>query len=59
MIPKSARPEHIKEDYGTVSCKLLKEDLDQITKLGEEIVKRYNNPSHDWGLTLLEGLDDT
>lgn len=59
VIPKSARPEHIKEDYGALSCKLLREDYDQITKLGEEIVKRYNNPSRDWGLTVLEGLDDT
>lgn len=59
VIPKSARPEHIKEDYGAIGCKLLREDHDQITKLGEEIVKRYNNPSHEWRVTLLEGLDDT
>ena len=58
VIPKSSHAERIKEDFKTIDCVLQKEDLEEITAIGETYVKRYNNPSKSWDVDLYNGLED-
>lgn len=57
VIPKSARAEHIAEDFDTLKCELQEEDFRAIEALGRRYVKRYNNPSQGWGVNLFDGLE--
>lgn len=57
VIPKSKHEAYIKENIGAVKCVLVEDDLARIAKLGESPV-RFNNPSENWGVWLLEGLED-
>ena len=59
VIPKSAHEARIKENYGAVDCKLSFLDHDMIGEVGHKYLKRYNNPSKDWGVDLYDGLDGT
>jgi len=58
VIPKSQHPEWIEENYKSLECELESEDLQEIKDLRKKHVKRYNNPSKDWGVRLFNGLDD-
>ena len=57
VIPKSSNPLHIKENFRSITCVLQESDYEDITKLGKKYLKRFNNPSDDWGVPLFEGLD--
>ena len=59
VIPKSAREDHIKENFGALECKLQDGDLDRIDELSEKYLKRFNNPSEGYGVRLFEGLQDS
>jgi alcohol dehydrogenase (NADP+) len=59
VIPKSKHPQWIQENFHAKKCKLEFEDLQTIKELGEKFVKRYNNPSENWGVDLFQGLDDS
>ena len=56
VIPKSAHAERIKENVQSDKCGLKQSDLKAI-ETGYP-VKRFNNPSKSWGVTLFVGLDD-
>jgi alcohol dehydrogenase (NADP+) len=58
VIPKSSHPEYIRENSGSLECRLHKKDNGKIKKLGRKFLKRFNNPSERWGVDLFEGLDD-
>ena len=58
VIPKSQHADRIKENFGSAKCELEEEDFIIIEKLGKKYLKRFNNPSNDWGVPLYEGLDD-
>lgn len=57
VIPKSSHEERIRENFEAVDCPLEREDYDAIGVIGEKYLKRFNNPSKDWGVDLYEGLD--
>lgn len=57
VIPKSSQVKHIDENFNAVNCELQKEDFDTIATVGRQYVKRYNNPSQQWGVHLFGGLD--
>ena len=57
VIPKSSHTDRIKENLEAVDCPLKREDYEVIKKVGETYLKRFNNPSEDWGVDLYEGLD--
>ncbi|KAL8762008.1 MAG: hypothetical protein Q9184_001925 [Pyrenodesmia sp. 2 TL-2023] len=59
VIPKSSHVNHIKENYGALKCKLHDGDLDRIDDVSMEYLKRFNNPSKDWGVKLFQGLQDS
>ena len=59
VIPKASRADHIAEDYVSSQCKLEREDLLEIARVGKKYLARYNNPSKGWGVPLYEGLDDS
>lgn len=59
LIPKSSHADRIKENYGTLHCKLQDVDFEQITGIGKKYTKRYNNPSEGWGVPLYKGLEDS
>ena len=56
VIPKSSRPDHIKENYGALKCVLEYEDWKALEGIGEHAV-RFNNPSEAWGVPLYDGLE--
>lgn len=58
VIPKSSHEQWIKEDYEAVDCELGIADEVQLKALGVETVKRFSNPSKNWGVKLFDGLDD-
>lgn len=58
MIPKSANEKHIRENFASLDCKLTKQDFEIIDEISNTYVKRFNNPSRGWGVSLFEGLDD-
>ncbi|CZR65035.1 probable aldose reductase [Phialocephala subalpina] len=57
VIPKSSHEQWIKEDYEAIDCQLGITDEAQLKALGVETVKRFSNPSKNWGVKLFEGLD--
>ncbi|KAL9596295.1 MAG: hypothetical protein Q9219_005890 [cf. Caloplaca sp. 3 TL-2023] len=59
VIPKSSHAERIKENYGALACKLDEGDLKRIDALSERYLRRFNNPSQDYGVKLFEGLEDS
>ncbi len=59
VIPKSSHLNHIKENFGALDCKLQDGDLHRIDALSERYLKRFNNPSKDYGVKLFEGLEDS
>ena len=58
VIPKSANAKHIRENFASLDCKLTKRDFEIIDEISNTYVKRFNNPSRGWGVSLFEGLDD-
>ena len=58
VIPKSQHADRIEENYKAKECMLTKEDESVMLEVGEQWVKRFNNPSKGWGVPLYEGLDD-
>lgn len=58
VIPKSSHADHISENFATLNCKLEEDDFKTIEELGKITVKRYNNPSQEYGVKLFQGLDD-
>ena len=58
VIPKSQHADRIKENFASVKCKLEEEDYKTIGKLGQQYLKRFNNPSDSWDVRLYEGLED-
>lgn len=58
VIPKSAHPEYIEENFHALECVLEKKDLEKIDKL-HKYRHRYNNPSKKWKLDLYERLEDS
>ncbi|KAL8750228.1 MAG: hypothetical protein Q9199_007208 [Rusavskia elegans] len=58
VIPKSSHVDHIKENFGALDCQLDLEDLDRIDDISEKYLKRFNNPSKDYGVKLFDGLED-
>ncbi|KAL1301631.1 hypothetical protein AAFC00_005856 [Neodothiora populina] len=59
VIPKSAHPDRISENFDSPSCELDEEDYEVIADIGMKLTHRYNNPSRNWGLKLYEGLEDS
>lgn len=59
VIPKSSHVEYIRENFGAIGCELDGEDLERIDALSEKYLKRFNNPSRDYGVKLFEGLEDS
>ncbi|KAL8899295.1 MAG: hypothetical protein Q9207_006272 [Kuettlingeria erythrocarpa] len=59
VIPKSSHVDYIKENFGALECKLNGGDLDRIDGLSKRYLKRFNNPSRDYGVKLFEGLEDS
>jgi alcohol dehydrogenase (NADP+) len=57
VIPKSKHEEYIQENFEAGKCKLRKDDLKNIEKLGKKWVTRFNDPSDSWGVELFGGLD--
>ncbi|KAL8732781.1 MAG: hypothetical protein Q9166_002563 [cf. Caloplaca sp. 2 TL-2023] len=58
VIPKSSHVNHIKENYRARDCHLEEDDLDRINELSKKYLKRFNNPSKDYGFKLYDGLED-
>jgi diketogulonate reductase-like aldo/keto reductase len=58
VIPKSSHVEHIRENFAASACELKAEDLAEIKLMERDYVKRFSNPSENWGVTLFEGLED-
>ncbi|KAL8811651.1 MAG: hypothetical protein Q9200_001621 [Gallowayella weberi] len=58
VIPKSSQVSHIKENFGALNCHLEKEDLERIDGISKQYLKRFNNPSKDYGVKLFDGLED-
>lgn len=58
VIPKSQHADRIKENFESANCKLKEEDYTTIEKLGKKYLKRFNNPSDSWGVSLYHGLED-
>jgi len=58
VIPRSSHPAYIAENFGSLECKLQYEDLVQLRLMGRKHLKRFNNPSENWGVKLFQGLDD-
>ena len=59
VIPKSQHADRIKENFGSINCSLETTDLDLIESVGKQYLKRFNDPSKSWGVSLFEGLDDS
>ena len=57
VIPKSSHAGRIQENINSSECHLEEEDYTTIETIGKKYVKRFNNPSEQWGLPLFEGLD--
>lgn len=57
VIPKSAHENHIRENFASLDCQLTKQDFEIIYEMGKKYVRRFNNPSRGWGLSLFKGLD--
>lgn len=57
VIPKSSRVDHMTEDFDALKCELQEEDFHTIAAISRHYVKRYNNPSDDWGVNLYDGLE--
>ena len=57
VIPKSSHKDWIKENYESGRCLLRVEDLVRLKGVGTKWLTRFNNPSHNWGVKLFEGLD--
>ncbi|KAL8799527.1 MAG: hypothetical protein Q9182_005836 [Xanthomendoza sp. 2 TL-2023] len=58
VIPKSSQVSHLKENFGALNCHLEKEDLERIDGISKQYLKRFNNPSKDYGVRLFDGLED-
>ena len=58
VIPKSSQEKHIKENFAALECVLLDGDLELIDDLSKKYLKRFNNPSKNYGLPLYDGLED-
>lgn len=58
VIPKSSHREHIEQNLGALDCELGVKDLGEITLMEKDYVKRFNNPSKNWGVKLFDGLQD-
>lgn len=58
VIPKSAHPAYIEENFHALECVLEKKDLHKIDKL-HKYRHRYNNPSKSWKLDLYKDLEDS
>ena len=58
VIPKSAHPERIEENFGSLGCELGYEALKRLEEVGVKYLTRFNNPSKSWGVDLYGGLDD-
>jgi len=56
VIPKSAHVDRMKENFAATECELEDEDRADLANLP---VKRFNNPSKNWGVHLFEGLQDS
>ncbi|KAL8954717.1 MAG: hypothetical protein Q9193_007120 [Seirophora villosa] len=59
VIPKASHVNHIRENFGALACRLHGGDLDRIDDLSERYLKRFNNPSEDYGIKLFDGLEDS
>ena len=57
VIPKSSHVERIKENFDSLDCPIEDEDEQTIANLGQKYLKRFNNPSEGWDVTLFEGLE--
>ena len=51
--------DRIRENYASMKCTLEPEDGDVIEKVGKEYLKRFNDPSKSWDVSLFEGLNDS
>ena len=58
VIPKSQHADRIKENFGSLKCKLNEEDYITIDSLGKKYLRRFNNPSKGWGVPLYQDLED-
>ncbi|KAL9042519.1 MAG: hypothetical protein Q9214_003756 [Letrouitia sp. 1 TL-2023] len=58
VIPKSSKVQHIEENGRSLGCEITEEDVKEVKALEREYVKRFNNPSEDWGIKLFHGLQD-
>ena len=57
VIPKASRTDHIQENYGVLNCMLNQDAFNVIDNLGITNLKRFNNPSRQWGVDLFNGLE--
>ena len=59
VIPKSQHADRIRENFSSTKCILEASDNDAIEKVGKQYLKRFNDPSKSWGVSLFEGLNDS
>ena len=59
VIPKSQHADRIRENWGSTKCSLDASDNDIIERVGKQYLKRFNDPSKGWSVSLFEGLDDS
>jgi alcohol dehydrogenase (NADP+) len=59
VIPKTSHVHWIQENYAATECPLSWGDIRRIYAIQDKWVKRYNNPSDEWGVKLFEGLQDS
>ena len=59
VIPKSSHVHRILENFGSLNCSLQEDDYGIIADLGQKCLKRFNNPTKSWGVSLYEGLEGT
>ena len=51
--------DRIRENFASTTCKLESEDGDVIEEVGKKYLKRFNDPSESWEVSLFEGLNDS
>lgn len=57
VIPKSVHRDRMEENFAAPTCKLAESD---VRRLEVDLpVKRFNNPSKNWGVSLFDGLEDS
>lgn len=51
--------DRIRENFKSTECALEAVDGEVIEKIGKQYLKRFNDPSKSWGVSLFEGLNDS